>query len=130
MGLFDFFKNKKTESNTDFTARMREKEQRRDLLYDGQRPNEPDYGYSLSNPIMTSAISTTSTYLERLRTKDGKKFTWNRIGSFCTEQLHGIEGVIVDKYMLFVDGEEFKTIYICPYGHDSEYAPSEILLGK
>ena len=38
--------------------------------------------------------------------------------------------VLVDKYMLFLDGEEYKAIFICSYGHDSHYAPCDMLLDK
>lgn len=131
MGIFDFLRKKKhVNPEVDFSTFMKAKQQARDVLFNNQRPNDPDYGYSLSNPIMTSTVSSANSYLQRLRTKSGQTFTWNRVGSFCMRQVHGVESVMVDKYMLFLDGEEYKAIFICSYGHDSHYAPCDMLLDK
>lgn len=131
MGFLDLFKKSKPESNQqDFAAMMDAKAKKRDDLYNGQCPDKPDYGYSPSNPIMTSSISSTDRYLQRLRTEDGKSFTWKRVGSFFMRDVHGVESVMVDEYKLLLDGEEYKSIFICPYGHNSSFAPQGIVLGE
>lgn len=112
----------------DFIQRMKTFANRRDILYDGQRPNDSDYGYSTSNPIMTSTISDSDKYLRKLRTHDGKPFTWNRGGSICMEEVHGVSNVMIDVYTLFLNGQEYKKIYICPYGHTSNYVPEGLML--
>lgn len=120
--------SKKPGFKEDFAKRMEEGFKRRDVLFEGQRPNEEDYGYSSSNPIMTSTISASDDYLGKLRTLDGKSFTWERQGSYCMAEISGIENVMVDEYLLFLNGEKYKTIYICPYGHSSTYVPKDMQL--
>ena len=116
--------------NPDFAKRMEEKARKRDILFDSQRPQEDDYGYSLNNPIMTSTISYSDEYLNKLRTIDGEKFSWTRKGSHCVQRLSSIDNVMVDEYELFLNGDFFKTIYICPYGHNGFYVPNGLELSK
>ena len=134
MGLFDFFKKKKGYKNAvkgpssrdDFLSTLEkqreEKDKRRAVLVAGQRPEAVDFGYSLNNPILTYTVACSDAYLGRLRTDDGSEFTWKRIGSYCVE-LHGLQNVMVDGYQLYLDGEPYKIIYICPYGDDFDFAP-------
>lgn len=103
-------------------------EDRRDSLFNGQRTNDADYGYSTANPIMTFSISKSEKYLENLRTMDGKAFTWNRTGSRYMEELHGVKNVMIDAYQLYLDGSEYKIIYICPYGYSSSAVPQGLQL--
>ncbi len=111
-----------------FLQMMQSAAQRRGLLYKGQRPEASDYGYTASNPIMTSTIAYNEEYLRRLRTLDGNPFTWARLGSLTLYEVHGVENVIVDEYQLYLHGKKYKTIYICPYGHNGPYAPSGMKL--
>jgi len=37
---------------------------------------------------------------------------------------------MVDEYRLSVDGEEYKTIYTCPHGHNSSYVPEGLKLSN
>ena len=108
----------------DFQERMEAAANRRNILFDGQRPNDEDFGYSLENPIMTSTISSTDEYLKKLVTLDGKHFTWERTGSYSMREIHGVSNVMVDAYQLYLDGKEYSVIYICPYGHNSTYTPN------
>ncbi|MGM9523082.1 MAG: hypothetical protein ACI3VU_01530 [Faecousia sp.] len=112
----------------DFTQKMTAAANRRDALSAGQRPDASDYGYSPSNPIMTSTIFQSDVYLEKLRTLDGKPLTWERTGSICLQEIHGVENVIVDAYQLLLDGQAYKEIYICPYGHNVNYVPQGLKL--
>lgn len=102
--------------------------QRRNELYSMQRPEDPNYGYSIDNPIMMGTIFRSYDYLDRLQTEDGKPLTYDRISSHSIN-LGGIQGVMVDKYALFLDGEPYKEIYICPYAHNSTFAPKGLRLG-
>ena len=45
-------------------------------------------------------------------------------------EIGGIENVMVDKYQLFLDGNEYVVIYICPYGHSSSYVPKGLKLNQ
>ena len=121
---------KESVDSPDFAQRMQNAGERRDKLFKGQRTEDTDYGYSPENPIMTSTISSSDDYLRKLRTTDKKSFTWKRIGSFSMQEVHGVENVIVDGYLLYLDGEEYKEIYICPYGHTSVSAPQGLLLAE
>ena len=114
---------KESMESPDFMDKMEAAGKNRDILFKGQRPNDSDYGYSASNPIMTSTIASNEEYLKKLRTTDGRPFTWNRAGSITMREIHGVPGVIVDEYKLFLDGKEYKTVYICPYGHNTSYVP-------
>ena len=95
----------------------------KNTLFASQRPNDADYGYSLSNPIMTESILYSEGYLKCLRTPDGKSFTWERNASHYVPKISGIEDVMVDEYQLYLDGEKHSVIYICPYGHSGSYVP-------
>lgn len=119
---------KESINKPDFAQRMEAAANNRNRLFEGQRTDDPDYGYSTSNPIMTSTISQSDEYLKKLRTLDGKAFTWNRTGSFCMRDVHGVENVMVDEYQLYIDGQEYKKIYICPYGHSSSFVPQGMKL--
>ena len=103
---------------------------KRNTLFNSQRPDDEDYGYSLSNPIMTKSITYSEWYLKSLRTLDGKSFTWTRNGSHYVSKMSGIEDVMVDEYQLYLNGDKYKVIYICPYSHSSSYTPHGLVLSK
>lgn len=103
---------------------------KKNTLFKSQRPDDEDYGYSLSNPIMTESILYSDGYLKRLRTLDGKSFTWTRNTSHYVSKISGIEDVMVDEYQLYLNGEKYKVIYMCPYGHSSSYTPRGLELSK
>ena len=114
----------------DFAQSMQAAAHKRDLLYDGQHTDSPDYGYSSSNPIMTSTISSSKQYLSKLRTIDGEPLTWERSGSMCMKEIHGVREVMVDEYQLYLYGEKYKTIYISPYGHNGTFVPQGLKLSE
>ena len=121
--------SKKPGFKEDFAKKMEASANRRDVLFESQRPDEDNFGYSMSNPVMTSTVSSSDRYLERLRTLDGKSFTWERHGAYCVN-IDVVEGVMVDKYQLYLDGEEYAELFICPYGHSSSYIPHGLTLAE
>lgn len=121
--------SKKPGFKEDFAKKMEASANRRDVLFESQKPDEENFGYSLSNPVMTSTVSSSDRYLERLRTLDGKSFTWERHGAYCVN-IGDVEGVMVDKYQLYLDGEEYAELFICPYGHSSSYVPHGLTLAE
>lgn len=121
--------SKKPGFKEDFAKKMEASANRRDVLFESQRPDEENFGYSMSNPVMTSTVSSSDRYLERLRTLDGKSFTWERHGAYCVN-IGDVEGVMVDKYQLYLDGEEYAELFICPYGHSSSYVPHGLTLAE
>ncbi len=112
----------------EFKEEMKAKAEKRNQIYLAQRPDDEDYGVSLSNPICTSTIISSYKYLSRLFTKEGEKLYWQRVEAFDLVECNGVPNVIVDKYQLYLNGEKYSEIYICPYGHDSSYAPKGMVL--
>ena len=110
-----------------FTKKMDDAAEKRSKLYKGQRPNDDDYGYDLFNPIMMGTVPRCYEYLERLRTEDGESFTYERNG-WSDINIYDVEHVMVDEYQLFLNGEPYKSIYMCGYGMNSEYAPKGLKL--
>ena len=102
--------------------------ERRDLLYKAQQPYDADFGYSCTNPIMTSSVWSSDKYLANLRTLDGKQFTWERLGSRCVSQIGTVKDVMVDEYQLKINNWPDKVIYICPYGHNGSFVPQGLTL--
>lgn len=121
---------KEAANSPDFAQKMEEASRKRDILFEGQRTEEPDYGFSTSNPIMSSTISRSEEYLGKLRTLNGESFTWERTGSRCMADVHGVENVMVDAYQLYLNGMKYKMIYICPYGHSSSFVPKGMKLSE
>lgn len=117
-------------ANLNYAQEMKKNTQKRDILFRGQRVSDSDYGYEPTNPIMTSTIDESEGYLGKLRTFDGSGFTWERVGSYCMREISGIENVMVDIYQLYLQGEKYKRIYICPYGHTSSFAPRGLHLAE
>ena len=114
----------------DFAKKMEDSANRRDALFESQKPEQEDYGYSLNNPIMTSTVSDSNRYRQNLRTLDGRPFTWERCGSYCMPNIGGVETVMVDRYQLYLNGENYVEIFICPYGHASSYVPKGLMLAN
>ena len=117
------------ESSNDpaFYQRMSGYAERRKKLFDGQDYSNSNYGYDKLNPIITSSIANSNTYLKSLRTTDGCKFTWTRIGSICVT-VHDVPETMVDLYQLNSDDVVY-SIYISPYGiGTSTHPPKGMLL--
>lgn len=76
----------------------------------------------MTNPICTSSIEGSNKYLSRLQADNGKEWHWARKGSILLKEVNGASDIIVDQYILSC-GEEQKELFLCPYGHNSEYAP-------
>ena len=102
--------------------------ERRRAIFDGQRPDDDNFGYSCDNPICTGGFEDSEDYLSRLRTLSGEKLDWLRSGSINLKKLHGIEAVDVDTYNLYLDGKLFKEIHICPYAYNSSNVPKGLIL--
>lgn len=107
----------------DFAEIMKELVNRCDIIFGAQRPDDEDFGFCVDKPICTSSISSSERYLSLLRTEDGDALTWYRYGSQMAKNIKGIKGVMVDVYQLYLDGKEYKTIYLCPYGYNTAYVP-------
>ena len=71
-----------------------------------------EFGLSLSNPIPTKTILGSTSYLARLRTPDGEKVLYERIGSFSSE----VSPNPIDGYAIkHPNGTDLGTLYLSPY---------------
>ncbi len=86
------------------------------------------YGYSLENPIFTSSVHNCYVYLDSLKTIDGKKITYKRVGAVYGVQIGQKTVDAVDKYEIKVGGKYYTTLYFCGYGKDSEDVPAGFML--
>ena len=78
-------------------------------------PTKEDYGYTLENPIELTSVSVQNQYLNGIETNDGKKITYERIGSF-----HEKNNILVDGYEIYVKGliknKKIATLYLTSQG--------------
>lgn len=130
--LVDFTAKKIIEdpAQVDFQEKIKKQAERRNAIFNGQRHDADDYGYSISNPICTSTIEHSSKYLSRLLTEKGEKLYWMRVGSFDLKECNGVPNVIVDHYCLYLNGSKYADIYICPYAHNCTYTPKGMILAE
>ena len=90
------------------------------IPFDIAKTKEPDWGFSADNPILMRNIPEATIYLDKLRTRFGAWFAFERIGT-CRYKL---TDDIIDIYELSLYGEKYCKLYICPYGEeDSTTAP-------
>jgi hypothetical protein len=87
--------------------------------------NDPEFGLVPEKPIFTLAteiIDGQRAYLGKLRTLNGDKITWKRIGSTSVEGINGM----IDIYEIFLpSGDLYRTVYINMYGaRTSKAAPA------
>ena len=87
--------------------------------------NDPEFGLVPEKPIFTLAteiVDGQRTYLGKLRTLNGDKITWKRLGSTSVEGINGMID-IYETYLL--SGAPYKTLYINMYGaKTSKTAPA------
>ena len=96
-------------------------------FFDNDTPTTVDksgYGYSMDNPIYTSSVHNAYSFLDNLRTSDGKKIKYKRSGAYYGVVCNGKKETAVDKYEITVSGRVYATLYICPYGKDSNKVPN------
>lgn len=80
-----------------------------------------EFGFDVTNPIPVNTILGNTAYLGRLRTLDGIKVTYERIGSVSSP----ISKNPIDAYEIFANGENIAKLYIDPYNKkNSQKAPN------
>jgi len=85
------------------------------------------FGFDVTNPIPINTIFAEKSYLGRLRTEDGIKVQYERIGSFYAPNIK----YPVDGYQISAKGDYICTLYLCPYCEStSELAPKGFKLIK
>lgn len=79
-----------------------------------------EFGYDVTNPIPVNTIFGNTAYLANLKTLDGIKITYKRIGSFSSP----ISKYPIDGYEIFANNEKIATLYLDPYNKkNSQKAP-------
>ena len=123
MGLFDFFKKKPKSvldalnENPLFKQQKEIYEAMSLMCEDGidadEMPNgQGEFGATPANPIPCKTVFGSTSYLARLRTPDGVKVTYNRIGSFGSDVTpHPVDGYEIHH----PSGQKLATLYISPY---------------
>ena len=118
-------------SNEGYQAMLEINKAMAEMARDGCETDElPDaygeYGYDISNPIPTEAVSGSIRYLGRLNAPDGSKVRYQRIGCYGCP----VSKNLVDGYELsHQDGTALGTIYVSPYQtRNSEKAPAGLTL--
>ncbi len=96
-------------------------------FFDNDTPATVDksgYGYSMDNPIYTSSVHNAYSFLDNLKTLDGQKIKYKRSGAYYGVVCNGKKEEAIDEYKITVSGEVYATLYICPYGQDSNKVPN------
>lgn len=70
-----------------------------------------EFGLEVMNPVPVNSILGSMVYLRRLRTLDGIKVRFERIGSMRARNI----ARMIDGYKITVNEKEIAIIYICPY---------------
>lgn len=80
------------------------------------KEEDPEFGLVPEKPIYTLAtdiVEGQKAYLNKLRTINGEKITWKRLGSTSAAGIHGM----IDIYATFLpSGKPYKTLFINMYG--------------
>ena len=75
-------------------------------IFDRQAPDRKDFGRCEAHPIFTTSLAGTESYLSRLCTKDGSKFTWSGYTSIRAT-VRGHEDIGEDVYTLYLNGAKY-----------------------
>lgn len=70
-----------------------------------------EFGHDLTNPIPVNSIMGNIAYLGKLRTLDGDRIQYNRIGSTKAPNID----MPIDTYRIIDNGKIIATLYISPY---------------
>ena len=80
-----------------------------------QRYFDSDFGYSAENPLVVSSVQMEGYILTSLRTENGQAFTWQRQPRQA--------GTDVDAYQLYLNGQQWKVLYLRAGGNDGDHLP-------
>ena len=78
-----------------------------------------EFGWDVTNPVPTNSPFGSISYLAKLRDINGRKPSYERIGSYTADNIDQM----IDGYELKYNGGNSKTIYICPYGKENSKRP-------
>lgn len=78
-----------------------------------------EFGYEATNPIPVKSIMGNLEYLNMLRTNDGTKVQFERLGSTGASNIHNP----IDAYDIFAKGNKVATLYLSPYNLKNSKIP-------
>jgi len=87
----------------------------KDVMPDGYG----EFGHEPTNPIPTKMPMGSIAYLGRLRTLDGVKVKYHRIGSTGAPNIDQI----IDQYEVTANGRKVATLFLCPYNKKNSDRP-------
>lgn len=102
--------------------------ERRIELFNMQRPEQEDYGFSLTNPIMVSTKGQAAAYLNSLLTLSGSPLHCRHIKNIKTSM--GNNEADIDVFQISAEDESFPDLYICTNGRSSYFKPKQFLFSE
>lgn len=79
-----------------------------------------EFGHEVTNPIPVNTVMGSIAYLGKLRTMDGTKVHYERVGSTSAENIDQV----IDEYEIHANGRKVANLFICPYNKkNSDRAP-------
>lgn len=99
----------------DMMSQMSEGGTNQDTIPDGYG----EFGHDITNPIPVNTIMGSIAYLGKLRTMDGQKVQYDRLGSMGSENIDKP----IDKYEISVQGRKVATLFISPYNKKNSERP-------
>jgi hypothetical protein len=78
-----------------------------------------EFGHDITNPIPVNTVMGSIAYLGTLRTLNGTKIQYERIGSTSAQNIDQT----IDKYAILDNGQKIATLFICPYNKKNSERP-------
>ncbi|MDN5211238.1 hypothetical protein QQ020_04225 [Fulvivirgaceae bacterium BMA12] len=99
----------------DAMQKLNEEGTEHDIMPDGYG----EFGLDITNPIPVNTVMGSIAYLGRIRTMDGIKVQYERVGSSSAPNIDQI----IDEYEIFVKGQKVANLFICPYNKKNSERP-------
>lgn len=78
-----------------------------------------EFGHTSTNPIPTKTPMGSISYLGKLRTMDGVKVKYHRVGSLSSPNIDSM----IDQYEITANDRKVATLFICPYNKKNSDRP-------
>lgn len=86
-----------------------------DIMPDGYG----EFGHDVTNPIPVNTVMGSIAYLGKLRTLNGTKIQYERIGSTSAQNIDQV----IDEYKILDNGQKIASLFICPYNKKNSERP-------
>lgn len=78
-----------------------------------------EFGHEPTNPIPVNTVMGSIAYLGKLRTLDGIKVQYERMGSITAPNIDNM----IDEYEIVANGKKITHLFICPYNKKNSDRP-------